>query len=131
VIQALQYNRISDYWVDTGTVLQQTTLSELMNTTGRNAPVTKTLWRASEKFRIDFNLLITQQSVPLEVDELMNFKTCCLLNVCSSLSHLTDTSRLDTISDSGLWGLLYYTGYLTVHNFQGPSLVCGSTTSLH
>ena len=33
------------------------------------------------------------------------------------------TSRYDTISDSGLWGLLYYTGYLTVQTYAESSLV--------
>ena len=33
------------------------------------------------------------------------------------------TSRYDTISDSGLWGLLYHTGYLTVQTYAESSLV--------
>jgi hypothetical protein len=100
-----------------------------MNTPGRNAPLTQNLWRASEKFRADFDLLITQKCVELKVDEFTNFKTCRLLNLCSRFSRLTNTSRLGTISDAGLWGLLYYTGYLTVDQFKGPFLVCGSMTS--
>jgi hypothetical protein len=128
VVKALEQSSISDFWVATGTALWQITLSELMNAIGRNVPLTQNLWRASETFRRNFDLLITQESVALEVDEHTDFKTCCPLNFCSSSSRLTNTSRLDDISDSGLWGLLYYTGYLTVHEFN-ESLVCSNTTS--
>jgi hypothetical protein len=88
------------------------------------------LWQASEKFHADFDLLVTQKSVTLNVEEFTTFKTCCLLNICSSLSCLTNSSRLGTISYSALWDLLYYTGYLTVDEFPS-NLVCGSMTSPH
>jgi len=80
VVKALEANRISDYWVETG----------------RYAPLSQSLCRASPEFRKNFDLLVMQKSVKLAIDEHVNF------------------SSYDSISDSGLWGLLYYTGYLTI-----------------
>ena len=122
--KALERNHIEDYWVDTGTAIGQTISLKLMNNAGRNAIIVKHLWRVSEMFRGDFDRLITQESIELEVDEQTNFKTCCLLNFIETNFVSWSATRLDTISDDGLWGLLYYTGYLAVDKFEGPSLVC-------
>jgi hypothetical protein len=78
VVKALERNQIEDYWVDTGTAIGRITSLKLMNNAGRNASITQRLWRASKKFRGDFDRLITQESIKLEVDEQINFKTCCL-----------------------------------------------------
>ncbi|KAF8326436.1 hypothetical protein F5887DRAFT_1084531 [Amanita rubescens] len=82
VIKALESNKISNFWVETGwyTLLSQS------------------LWRAGQGFRDNLDLLLTQKSVKLVVDEHVNF------------------SSYDAISDSGLWGLLYSTGYLTIES---------------
>jgi len=37
--------------------------------------MTQNLWRGSEEFRVNLDLLITQATVPLIVDEFTNFKT--------------------------------------------------------
>jgi hypothetical protein len=122
VVEALQQNRISDYWVETGMAIECITWPKLMNNAGRFSPIVQHLWRTSNKFRDDFNRLMTQECVTLEVDEKTDFKTCHLLNLRRNLLSSSAT-RLDTISDSGLWGLLYYTGYLAVDDFR-RELVC-------
>jgi len=81
-------NKISNFWVETG----------------RYSPLSQNLWRAGAEFRDNLDLLLTQKSVKLVVDEYINF-----------LSY-------DTISDSGLWGLLYYTGYLTIESVGDRSM---------
>ncbi|KIM81116.1 hypothetical protein PILCRDRAFT_821941 [Piloderma croceum F 1598] len=52
----------------------------------------------------NLDLLITQKSVKLVMDEHINF-----------LSY-------DAISDAGLWSLLYYTGYLTIESVGNRSV---------
>jgi hypothetical protein len=120
IVKALEQSSISDFWLDTGNMLQQITLSELINNLGRNAPWMQNLWQASNKFHHDFDLPITQKSVVLKVDEHMNFKTCYLLNFCSSSSHLTNTARLKTISDDGL-GVSYITQAISLCTSSGGS----------
>jgi len=88
VIRALTQNYVSNFWVETG----------------RYAPLSQKLWRASANFRSKLDTLLMQKSVELIVDDHVNFLT------------------YDSISDSGLWGLLYYTGYLTVQTFAEESL---------
>jgi len=82
VVMALEQSQIKDYWVDTGTAIGRTTSLKLTNNAGRNAIIVQCLWRASGKFRGDFDRLITQEKIQIEgVDEQTNFKTCCLLNL--------------------------------------------------
>lgn len=88
VIRALEANKISNFWVETG----------------RYSPLSQNLWRAGPGFRDNLNLLLTQKSVQLVVDSPINF-----------LSY-------DAISDSGLWSLLYYTGYLTIESVLDRSM---------
>ncbi|KAM6493857.1 putative AAA-ATPase domain containing protein [Amanita muscaria] len=88
VVRALEANKISNFWVETG----------------RYSPLSQNLWRAGQGFRDNLDLLLTQKSVRLVVDEHVNF-----------LSY-------DAISDSGLWGLLYYTGYLTIESVLDRSM---------
>jgi len=105
VIKALTRNCISNFWVETGIVIGLITWLNLTDLTGRYAPLSQKLWRASTDFRSKLDILLMQKNVELIVDDHVNFLT------------------YDTISDSGLWGLLYYTGYLTVQTFAEESLV--------
>ncbi|KIM76603.1 hypothetical protein PILCRDRAFT_91525 [Piloderma croceum F 1598] len=88
VVSALEVNKISNFWVETG----------------QYSPLLENLWRTGAGFHDNLDLLLTQKSVKLVVDEHVNF-----------LSY-------DTISDSGLWGLLYYTGYLTIESVGDRSM---------
>lgn len=80
---------------------------------GRYTPLSQKLWRASEESRGQLDLLVTQQSAELVIDDDINFLTSSLLHVCHRLFDSWSTTRYDSISDAGLWSLLYYTGYLT------------------
>jgi hypothetical protein len=68
---------ISNFWVETGTRMDETIRkSKFMNCTGRYSPLSQNLWRASPGFRDNLNLLLTQKSVELVVDEHINFLRC-------------------------------------------------------
>lgn len=47
-----------------------------------------------------------------------------------SLTGLRPVTSLDTISDSGFWGLLFHTCYLSIKSLGGPSLICIRTVFL-
>ncbi|KAF8736433.1 hypothetical protein AX14_000306 [Amanita brunnescens Koide BX004] len=89
VIRALDANGVSNFWVETG----------------RYSPLSQNLWRASQGFRDYLDHPLTQKTVELVMDEHVNFQV-----------GLRPVTSYDAISDSGLWGLLYYTGYLTIEN---------------
>jgi hypothetical protein len=50
VIKVLEKNKISEFWVETGTVFRMTTWSELIAHMRRHAPLFQKLWRASTEF---------------------------------------------------------------------------------
>jgi hypothetical protein len=85
------------------------------------------LWRAGAGFRDNLDLLLTQKSVKLVVDEHVNFLRCLTPLFFCRLVGLRPVTSYDTISDAGLWGLLYYTGYLTVESIGNRSMVCVRT----
>ncbi|KAF8809619.1 DUF1703-domain-containing protein [Phlegmacium glaucopus] len=85
VVRALEAKRISNFWVETG----------------RHSPLSQKLWQAGPEFRDNLDLLLTQKSVKLVMDDHINF--------------------LNYDADSGLWGLLYYAGYLTIQEFGEQS----------
>jgi hypothetical protein len=94
---------------------------------GRYAPLSRNLWRAGVGFRDNLNILLTQKSVTLVMDEhvdclryLSRFFFCCQVG-------LRPVTSYDAISDSGLWGLLYYTGYLTIESVVNRPMVCVRT----
>ncbi|KIM72295.1 hypothetical protein PILCRDRAFT_93520 [Piloderma croceum F 1598] len=84
--------------------LEVNKISNFWVKTGWYSPLSENLWCTSAGFRDNLDLLLMQKSVKLVVDEHVNF-----------LSY-------DTISDSGLWGLLYYTGYLTIESVEDHSM---------
>ena len=99
----------------------------MTNCTGRYSPLSQNLWRAGQGFRDNLDLLLTQKGVQLVVDEHINFlRYLTTLFFCGSVGLRLVTSY-DAISDSGLWGLLYYTGYLTIESVLDRSMVCVRT----
>jgi hypothetical protein len=75
VVKALACNNVFDYWVETGTVTCYSHQPTLTMIKGRYSFLTQNLWRTSEAFRSQFNLLMTQATVELKIDEFVNFKT--------------------------------------------------------
>ena len=82
------------------------------------------LWRASPDFRSKLGPLLSQETVALSIDDDVDISTCgCFHFNIACLSHV-EFARYNKISDAGLWGLLYYTGYLTMQTFaKNGSLV--------
>jgi len=87
VTMALEKNEISEFWVETDTVFRRTAWPRLR--------AYRSICTSVAKFRRQLDLLLMRQSVELVVDDAINFLT------------------YDSISDAGLWGPLYYAGYLT------------------
>ena len=73
VVSALEVNKISDFWAETGKTNKTRRRSKLMNHVGQYSPLSQSLWRGSPKFRDKLDLLVTQKSVTLEIDEYVNY----------------------------------------------------------
>jgi hypothetical protein len=94
VIRPLTQNYVSNFWVETGTVIGLITWLNLIDLTGRYVPVSQKLWRASAVFRSKLDTLLMQKNVELIVDDHVNFLTChCFHFDVARLSHdhLPDT----------------------------------------
>lgn len=76
VIRALTQNYVSNFWVETGTVIGLIKWLNLTDLTGRYAPLSQKLWRASADFRSKLDTLLMQKNVELIVDDHIHFLTC-------------------------------------------------------
>jgi hypothetical protein len=76
VVRALSAQMISNFWVDTGEIHAAIRQSKLMNHLGRYSPLSQNLWLAGPGFRDNLDLLLTQKSVKLVVDDHINFLRC-------------------------------------------------------
>jgi hypothetical protein len=63
----------------------------------------------------------------LEIDEHVDYLRYLTPPFLCRLVGLRPVTSYDTISDSGLWGLLYYTGFLTIESVVNRSNVCVRT----
>ena len=117
-------NKISNFWVETGKINETIRRSKLTNYIGRYSPLSQNIWRAGAGFRDNLGLLPTQKSVKLVVDEHVNFLRCLTPLFFCRLVGLRPVTSYDAISDSDLWGLLYYTGYLTIESVGDRSMAC-------
>ena len=80
---ALEANKMSDFWVETGKInetIRAVQIDELY--LGQYSPLSQSLWRAGAGFRYNLDLLVTQKSVKLVMDEYVNFSRC-LTPFCS------------------------------------------------
>ena len=75
------------------------------------------LWRAGADFRSKLDIPCMQKNIELTVDDHVNFLTCHCLHFGRPFVSCS-LAGYNTISDSGLWGLLYYTSYLTGRPLQ-------------
>jgi hypothetical protein len=76
VVRALSEQIISNFWVDTGEIHATIRRSKPTNHLGRYSPLSQNLWLAGPGFRDNLDLLLTQKSVKLVVDEHVNFLRC-------------------------------------------------------
>ena len=76
VIKALESNKLSNFWVETGKINATIRKSELTNCTGWYTLLSLSLWRAGQGFRDNLNLLLMQKSVKLVVDEHVDYSRC-------------------------------------------------------
>ena len=128
VIKALESNKLLNFWVETGKINETIRKSQSTSCTGRYNLLSQSLWRAGQGFRDNLNLLLTQKSVKLVMDEHVNYLRCLTIPFfCGSVQWLTTSHSFDAISDSGLWGLLYSTGYLTIESVSDRGVVCVRT----
>ena len=67
---------ISNFWVEIGKINKMIRRCKLTNFTGRYSPLSQNLWRASPEFRDNLDLLLTQKSVKLVMDDHINFLKC-------------------------------------------------------
>ena len=61
---------------------------------GRYTPFTQTLWRASQEFHKDLDILLMQNSLKLMMDENLDFKRCLTPLPFLSIDWLIDTPAL-------------------------------------
>ena len=105
-MRALEADKISNYWVETGSKINennQEVRTELTtrNSTGRYSPLSENLWRAGPGFRDNHDLLLTQKSVELVMDEHINFLK--FLTTFSSVAQLVYDPATTLFLIPGIW----------------------------
>ena len=69
VVRALEVNKISNFRVETGKINETIGQYKLMNCIGQYSPLSQYLWCAGPGFCANLDLLLTQKSVKLVMDD--------------------------------------------------------------